>query len=427
MDAEYLRMLRRLAQATQVSAVEIDQNLSQWSGSNPIGVQPETVTPFLTQLYDVEQRIPQPTWKAEFNQLQNIAQTRFIFEPERVFINLEPRTAWTGSFKTIHRVRLANDPKKREYALSRIPDTPSEEDQENFEAAQNEMRVIELLQKAIQLEDKPPQGILHFYTASLSADFTHILFLSQFCNRGDAYSYTTDKTLQPTDQLALTTQLLEGLSFLHRHGFVHRDIKPGNIFLHRDPTHQLHAFLGDFGTAYQKDQPHLEEVLNAETHIKTTYLYLAPEVVEKFHLRSHRPDPNQLQIAWNTLKQSLGIRADFPYRWHPEWSHFESDRASDEWSLGVSLLEIVTGHQLNSRRWIHLKNHPKPVKTLKPEDFLLVEQRDIDSLLDLLNIPRYRTLLPVLRCLLRVQPEERCTAEEAARTLSAQKVLFKSS
>jgi len=45
------------------------------------------------------------------------------------------------------------------------------------------------------------------------------------------------------------TQIVEGLSYIHEHGFIHRDIKPGNIFLKWRDDGGISAKLGDLGLA----------------------------------------------------------------------------------------------------------------------------------------------------------------------------------
>ena len=51
--------------------------------------------------------------------------------------------------------------------------------------------------------------------------------------------------LPEIESLLLLRQLASGLQTAHEHGLVHRDLKPGNIFLDLDH----YAKIGDFGCA----------------------------------------------------------------------------------------------------------------------------------------------------------------------------------
>ena len=55
--------------------------------------------------------------------------------------------------------------------------------------------------------------------------------------------------LAPALACELLLQLLEGLAFVHEHGLVHRDIKPGNLFLERSAHGRERLKLLDFGLA----------------------------------------------------------------------------------------------------------------------------------------------------------------------------------
>jgi serine/threonine-protein kinase len=55
--------------------------------------------------------------------------------------------------------------------------------------------------------------------------------------------------LDPGDALEVMRQLLAALAFVHDAGLVHRDVKPGNVFLQKVPGEKAHVRLLDFGLA----------------------------------------------------------------------------------------------------------------------------------------------------------------------------------
>lgn len=62
---------------------------------------------------------------------------------------------------------------------------------------------------------------------------------------------------RPTEaqSLTLVRDILRGLDHIHRNGVAHRDVKPSNVLLHRDPSNPLgyRVVLGDFGVAHRTD------------------------------------------------------------------------------------------------------------------------------------------------------------------------------
>ncbi|KAF7849925.1 hypothetical protein BT93_L0125 [Corymbia citriodora subsp. variegata] len=91
-----------------------------------------------------------------------------------------------------------------------------------------------------------------------------------------------------------TRQIANGLKYLHDQGVVHRDIKCANILVHASGSVKL----ADFGLAKAI------KLSDAKT-FKGTFLWMAPEVV-------------------NPKKTSYGLAADI-------------------WSLGCTVLEMLTG------------------------------------------------------------------------------------
>ena len=87
-------------------------------------------------------------------------------------------------------------------------------------------------------------------TAYLVMDYDDGLPLSEFLRRRE----DAGQPFTEADLLAVVEPLLEGLAVVHRAGVLHRDIKPGNIFVRRrdDITGRpAHPVLIDFGAAKQ--------------------------------------------------------------------------------------------------------------------------------------------------------------------------------
>lgn len=65
-------------------------------------------------------------------------------------------------------------------------------------------------------------------------------------------------------------QLLDGVRYMHRRGYIHRDIKLGNLFL----DHKMHMKIGDFGLAAT-----IEHDGERKKTICGTPNYIAPEIL----------------------------------------------------------------------------------------------------------------------------------------------------
>jgi serine/threonine-protein kinase len=138
--------------------------------------------------------------------------------------------------------------------------------------------------------------------------------------------------LSPRDAARLGAQAAAGLEYAHAQGVVHRDIKTSNLFFTKDRVLKIM----DFGLAKMT-----EEVRRAATVVGGTPYYMAPE-------------------------QAAGE---------------DVDHRADQYALGVTLFELVTGDVpfRNGDVTYHHRHTPPPdprqVATDLPEDFAAVIAR----------------------------------------------------
>jgi serine/threonine-protein kinase len=129
------------------------------------------------------------------------------------------------------------------------------------------------------------------------------------------------QTLTADEKVRVVAQVASGIDAAHRHGLIHRDIKPHNILVERPDGGAVHAYIVDFGLARDVDKA-------TDHNIAGTIEYMAPE-------------------------QASGERAD---------------ARTDVWSLGVTLYELFAGRTpfraKNPRATLRrlLRYDPRPIE-----------------------------------------------------------------
>jgi serine/threonine protein kinase len=179
------------------------------------------------------------------------------------------------------------------------------------------MRVRREAQAMARLGDHPNVGTVH----DIVEEDGQLYIVSEYMAGGDldqVLDEAADKRrLAIGEAVRIATELCCALEHAHAHGVVHRDVKPGNVWLSRDGAVKL----GDFGLAVSTDRTRLTH----EGMMVGTAAYMAPE-------------------------QALGRAAD---------------ARSDLYALGATLYEMLTGRPpLPGRRrgLDHLATHSHPAR-----------------------------------------------------------------
>jgi len=159
------------------------------------------------------------------------------------------------------------------------------------------------------------------------------LFIVMPCYEGESLATRIERgPLKLDEALEIAIQVASGLSKAHEKGIVHRDIKPGNIFMTSDGV----AKIVDFGLAKLSGRS------------KLTRTGMAPGTVSYM-------SPEQLKGG-------------------------DVDHRTDIWALGVVLYEMVTGETPfrgdyeQAVSYLIMNDAPEPIRTLRPDAPLEMER-----------------------------------------------------
>ena len=146
------------------------------------------------------------------------------------------------------------------------------------------------------------------------------VIVMEYCNQGSLKDLQTSRRV--VDEITvrnLAFQTLEGLEYIHRSGFIHRDIKLDNIFL-SGTEDSLVCKIGDFGLAIPA---HLDQ---SAIRFAGTPQYIAPEIIAMHYSKAaESPDLKYLKsLITADIKKPITEKIDI-------------------WALGVTFFNLLTG------------------------------------------------------------------------------------
>ncbi len=122
-----------------------------------------------------------------------------------------------------------------------------------------------------------------------------------------------DHKLPPEQALNIALSVGRGLEAVHRDGYVHRDVKPGNVFLFSRPDGGIMAKIGDFSIAHMpREQDPYPSDLTTDAWGMATPAYAPPE-----QLRRGETDPRSDLYSWGIVLFET-LTGDSPTAPHPD-------------------------------------------------------------------------------------------------------------
>lgn len=174
--------------------------------------------------------------------------------------------------------------------------------------AQADARAIEHFKREMQvIAGLQHPNIVRFLDSG--SDQGTFFFVMEYCDGGSLadVAQSGGGTIQPDVLMPWALQALEGLAAAHKEGFVHRDIKPHNILIHRN-----RAKISDFGLAKNFQKAGLSGMSMTGNYAGTP-VFMPPEQITNF--KYVKPVSDVWSFAASLYQLLTG---KFPYRFDPK-------------------------------------------------------------------------------------------------------------
>lgn len=140
-------------------------------------------------------------------------------------------------------------------------------------------------------------------------DEGHFFIVMEFVEGADLAKLVAAGALDPPQAFSIVRQVCDALGYAHEHGFVHRDVKPGNVLL--DATHTI-AKVSDFGVARLGDEAEPETMKTIAGGVVGTPAYIAPEQIRDGASADLRADIYSIGVMFYELLTGELPRGAFP-------------------------------------------------------------------------------------------------------------------
>ncbi|KAL0212479.1 hypothetical protein RCL1_006105 [Eukaryota sp. TZLM3-RCL] len=216
-----------------------------------------------------------------------------------------------------------------------------------------------------------PEASIHLknlncpYLVSLHDFFTNnedLVVIMEYCAGGSLQNYLEQTVIPISEKWLIVTQLAHGLHFLHGNNVVHRDLKPGNIFL--ESYEPLKVKIGDFGFSQDLCRS------SAKSMIGTVY-FMAPEV-----LSGKGYDTAVDMWSFGVLIYYL-VHGEYPFQTFHEILSSEIPLSDTE--FGPLISKLLVRDPLQRATAADVIHHPKIIEFY--EDFL--KETTLDDVLQL--------------------------------------------
>ena len=133
-------------------------------------------------------------------------------------------------------------------------------------------------------------NIIDIYDVGVTSDGAPYLVMEYLvgCSLGDELE--NRKKLPPAEAAEILAQALSALEVAHRHGVIHRDLKPDNLYLVRSPNTAPRVKILDFGISKVSDPSKPEDRMTSTGMVLGTPYYMAPEQARGDRDIDHRID-----------------------------------------------------------------------------------------------------------------------------------------